>query len=79
MSSLIEKDIEAGSSTGDNSQHDAEMATIEAEEKTTPATQEQVEDESEYVSGIRLYLIILGLCMAVLLVGLVRLCGAGLG
>jgi len=41
------------------------------EEKAAPA---EAEDESEYITGFRLYLIILGLCMAVLLIGLVRCC-----
>jgi hypothetical protein len=36
-----------------------------------PTTGEEVEDESEYLSGIRLGLIVLGLCLCVLLVGLV--------
>lgn len=72
MSSVTEKDIEAGSSSVDNSQHDVEIAAPNAEQNSAPATQEEVEDESEYISGIRLYLIILGLCMAVLLIGLVR-------
>jgi hypothetical protein len=37
-----------------------------------PTTGEEAEDESEYLSGIRLGLIVLGLCLCVLLVGLVR-------
>jgi hypothetical protein len=36
-----------------------------------PTTGEEIEDESEYLSGIRLGLIVLGLCLCVLLVGLV--------
>jgi hypothetical protein len=36
-----------------------------------PTTGEEAEDESEYLSGIRLGLIVLGLCLCVLLVGLV--------
>jgi hypothetical protein len=74
MSSITEKDIEARSSNLNNSQHDVEIVTPEAEEKTAPATEAEVEDESEYISGIRLYLMVLGLCMAVLLIGLVSLC-----
>lgn len=71
MSSTTEKDIEAGGSSPDNSQHDGEIVTPDVEEKAAPATQAEVEDESEYITGVRLYLIILGLCMAVLLIGLV--------
>ena len=74
MSSVLEKDIEVGNSSLDNSQHDGEIVTPEAEEKPTPRTEAEVEDESEYITGIRLYLIILGLCMAVLLIGLVHCC-----
>jgi hypothetical protein len=73
MSSVMEKDIEAGNSSLD-SQHDAEVNTPEAEKNPASAMKADVEDESEYISGIRLYLIILGLCMAVLLIGLVRCC-----
>jgi hypothetical protein len=36
-----------------------------------PTTGDEAEDESEYLSGIRLGLIVLGLCLCVLLVGLV--------
>jgi hypothetical protein len=77
MSSVTEKDIEAGNSSLDNSQHDAEIDTPEVEEKAASAAQAEAEDESEYIAGIRLYLIILGLCMAVLLIGLVRCCRQG--
>lgn len=82
MSSVTEKDVEAGNSSAslDNSQHDGEIATPEIEGKVAPAKETEVEDESEYISGIRLYLIILGLCMAVLLIGLVCCsCWEGLG
>jgi hypothetical protein len=71
MSSVMEKDIEVGNSSLDNSQRDAEIDTPEVEEKAASA---EAEDESEYITGFRLYLIILGLCMAVLLIGLVRCC-----
>jgi hypothetical protein len=71
--SLAEKDIEATSSR-DGSQHDPEIGTSEADDKTAPATETEVDEESEYVTGIKLYLIILGLCMAVFLIGLVRCC-----
>jgi hypothetical protein len=74
MSSVIEKDIEVSNSSLDNCQHDGEIVTPKAEEKPTSAIETVVEDESEYITGIRLYLIILGLCMAVLLVGLVNCC-----
>ena len=74
MSSVIEKDIEVSNSSLDNCQHDGEIVTPKAEEKPTLAIETVVEDESEYITGIRLYLIILGLCMAVLLVGLVNYC-----
>jgi hypothetical protein len=70
----MEKDIEAGNSSLDNCQHDGEITTAKAEEKPTSAIETVVEDESEYITGIRLYLIILGLCMAVLLIGLVNCC-----
>ena len=70
MSSLIEKDIEVGSSTLD-SQHDGEIITPEADPKAAAKDEAEVDDGSEYITGIRLYLIILGLCMAVLLIGLV--------
>jgi hypothetical protein len=72
MSSVMEKDIEVGSSDLDNCQHDEEIITPKAEEKPSSAIETVVEDEAEYITGIRLYLIILGLCMAVLLVGLVN-------
>ena len=74
MSSVLEKDIEVGKSSLDNSQHDGEITTPEAEGDPNPATEAEVEDESEYITGIRLYLIIMGLCMAVLLIGLVCFC-----
>lgn len=74
MSSLTEKDIEATSSSRDGSQHDPEIGTSEAEDKAAPATEAEVDEESEYMTGIKLYLIILGLCMAVFLIGLVRRC-----
>lgn len=47
---------------------------LDAEKATPPecTTGEEVEDESVYLSGIRLGLIVLGLCLCVLLVGLVR-------
>jgi hypothetical protein len=77
MSSVMEKDIEVGNSSLDNSQHDAEIDTPEVEEKAASTIQAEAEDESEYITGIRLYLIILGLCMAVLLIGLVRCCRQG--
>jgi len=70
MSSLTEKDIEVGSSTLD-SQHDGEAVTTETEPKAAPRNEAETDDESEYITGIRLYLIILGLSMAVLLIGLV--------
>jgi hypothetical protein len=74
MSSVMEKDIEVGNSSLDNSQRDAEIDTPEVEEKPASA---EAEDESEYITGFRLYLIILGLCMAVLLIGLVSCCRQG--
>jgi hypothetical protein len=76
MSFVMEKDVETGSSSLDNSQHEPEIVTAEAEEKVVPATEAEaeVEDGSEYITGIRLYLIILGLCMAVLLIRLVSVC-----
>jgi hypothetical protein len=70
MSPLAEKDVEVGSGTSD-SQHDGKFVNAEAEPKDAPGNEAEVEDESEYISGVRLYLIILGLCMAVLLIGLV--------
>ena len=73
MSSLTEKDVEVGSSTSD-SQHDGKVLAAEMDPKSAPANEAEVEDESEYISGVRLYLIILGLCMAVLLIGLVCCC-----
>jgi hypothetical protein len=42
-----------------------------------PTTGEEIEDESEYLSGIRLGLIVLGLCLCVLLVGLVSKVAVG--
>jgi hypothetical protein len=74
MSSVMEKDIEVGNSDLDDRQHDEEIVTPKAEEKPSSAIETFAEDESEYITGIRLYLIILGLCMAVLLVGLVDCC-----
>jgi hypothetical protein len=71
----MEKDIEVGKSSLENGQRDGELVTPEAEENPTLATEAIVEDDSEYITGIRLYLIILGLCMAVLLIGLVNCCG----
>ena len=70
MSSLAEKDVEAGSSTSD-SQHNGKAVTAKIEPKVELENEAEAEDESEYISGVRLYLIILGLCMAVLLIGLV--------
>ena len=70
----MEKDVEVGNSSLDNSQRDAEIDTPEVEEK---AASGEAEDESEYITGFRLYLIILGLCMAVLLIGLVSCCRQG--
>jgi hypothetical protein len=47
---------------------------VDQEKNTTdPAVEQETDDESGYISGIRLGLIVLGLCMAVLLVGLVIL------
>ncbi|KAE9374685.1 MFS general substrate transporter [Stipitochalara longipes BDJ] len=69
MSSVTEKDVEVASSALD-SQNDGEIGTPETESKTAPRNEAEVEDESEYITGVRLYLIILGLCMAVLLIGL---------
>ena len=73
MSSITEKDIEAGSSSRDESQHDGGIVTPEVEDKAAPTTEVEGDGESEYVTGMRLYLIMLGLCMAVLLVGLVSI------
>jgi uncharacterized protein HemX len=46
------------------------------QEKNEPITKHQLnadeEDESQYMHGIRLFLILLGLALAVFLVGLVR-------
>jgi hypothetical protein len=44
---------------------------FDPEKVPEPTTREEIEDESEYLSGIRLGLIVLGLCLCVLLVGLV--------
>jgi hypothetical protein len=49
-------------------------------EKAAPpvaTTGYEAEDESEYLSGIRLGLIVLGLCLCVLLVGLVSRVAVG--
>lgn len=40
--------------------------------KPEPAVEEPAEDDSQYITGVKLGLVMLGLCMAVLLVGLVR-------
>jgi hypothetical protein len=71
MSSLTDKDVEVGSSSRDESQHEPEIVTSEREDKPSPDSEAGADDESEYITGIKLYLIILGLCMAVLLIGLV--------
>jgi flavin-binding protein dodecin len=74
MSSLTEKDIEATGSSQDGSQHDPDIGISEAEDKVAPTIKAEVDEESEYITGIKLYLIILGLCMAVFLIGLVCRC-----
>ncbi|PVH78622.1 MFS general substrate transporter [Cadophora sp. DSE1049] len=58
------KELPLDSSSQDNSSLDPEKNTPE------PATEEPVEDESEYLTGLKLSLVVLGLCLAVLLVGL---------
>lgn len=72
MPSLTEKDIEVGSSSQEDSQHEPEIVTPEHEDKAAAYNEAVEDDDSEYITGVRLYLIILGLCMAVLLIGLVR-------
>jgi hypothetical protein len=67
--SATEKEIETEVSSTDNRSVDPEKnATLE------PRQQNDDEDTSQHLSGLRLGLIILGLCLAVLLVGLVSLC-----
>lgn len=39
--------------------------------KTEPAAEQVAEDETQYITGLPLALMVLALCMAVLLVGLV--------
>ena len=48
-------------------------SSLDPEKNTTdPVIEEPIEDESEYLIGLKLSLVVLGLCLAVLLVGLVR-------
>ena len=63
------------SSTPKSIKVESPVASVLDQEKnaTDPAVEEHEEDESGYISGIRLGLIVLGLCLAVLLVGLVSL------
>jgi predicted cobalt transporter CbtA len=65
--SAAEKEIEAVSSN-DHSLSDPEK---NAEAKQAQQQGEENEDTTEHLSGVRLGLIVLGLCLAVLLVGLV--------
>jgi hypothetical protein len=64
----IEKVHEAESSSIDNSIADPEKNPQSKEDKDDGG---QDEEPAEYLSGPRLGLIVLGLCLAVLLVGLV--------
>ncbi|CZT50268.1 related to transporter (major facilitator superfamily) [Rhynchosporium secalis] len=61
--SLKESNIDSASQ--DHSPLDPEKQTSDA-----PATKQAVDDESEYLTGVTLGLVVLGLCLAVLLVGL---------
>jgi hypothetical protein len=64
--SAAEKEIEAEVSSTDNHSVDPEKnITLQ------PGQQDDEQDTAQYLSGLRLGLIILGLCLAVLLVGLV--------
>jgi hypothetical protein len=63
-----EKEIEAKVSSN-NSLSDPEKNATKGEEQV-----DGDEDTTEYLSGLRLGLIILGLCLAVLLVGFVSVC-----
>lgn len=66
--SAAEKEIEAEVSSNSHSLSDPEK---NADAKPDQQRGEGNEDTTEYLSGLRLGLIILGLCLAVLLVGLV--------
>ena len=50
---------------------DESILDVEKVAHPEPTKGEEVEDESEHLSGIRLGLIVLGLCLCVFLVGLV--------
>lgn len=69
--SATEKEIEAETTSNDNSHVDLENnAAPKLEERDTV---DGDENRTEYLSGLRLGLIVLGLCLAVLLVGLVSI------
>lgn len=61
-----EKSMEAHSHDNTSLEGDLEQ------NKPKPAAEEVVEDDSQYMTGFKLALMMMGLCMAVLLVGLVR-------
>jgi hypothetical protein len=62
--SSTEKAIDALSTSPDNSSLDPEKSTPQ------PLSEQELEDDSEYLTGIRLGLVVMGLCLSVLLVGL---------
>jgi len=64
--SFVEKSMETGNTTDSTSIDQEKNAPIPA-----PVTDLDAEDESQYMHGIKLALVLLGLCLAVFLVGLV--------
>jgi hypothetical protein len=62
--SSTEKAIDASSTSPDNISLDPEKSTPQ------PLSEQELEDDSEYLTGIRLGLVVMGLCLSVLLVGL---------
>lgn len=50
-----------------------DATSLDPEKNTPESTSEEPKAESEYLTGLKLGLVVLGLCLAVLLVGLVPL------
>ncbi len=61
MPSITGEDIEVGSSGRGDGQYAPGIITYDYEDEPAPETEAGVDDESEYIIGIRLFLMILGL------------------
>lgn len=64
--SISEKTVEADSRDTTSLDEEKNIPPLKAEE-----TEEETDDNGEYLSGLKLGLVMLGLCMSVFLVGLV--------